>query len=230
MGPRSDRSAIPMTPDPIRILLVDDHAVLRAGLRALLEAEPGLTVVGEAGTGEEGVELAARLIPEVVVMDLSMPGMGGLEATRRIASKNGDTRVLVLTMHGEEEHLLPVLEAGGSGYVNKRGADEELIEAIRTVARGDVFLYPNAAKLLLQGFKGKAERGEQGPAGKLTDREREVLGYTAEGFSSAEIGKKLFISPKTVDTYRSRIMEKLGLHHRSELVRFALQQGLLKAE
>ena len=231
-----------MPANTIRILLVDDHAVLRAGLRALLEAEDGLEVVGEAGTGEEGVDMAERMHPEVVVMDLSMPGIGGLEATRRIATMSaaaggegspggrGATRVLVLTMHGEEEHLLPVLEAGGSGYVNKRGADEELIEAIRTVARGDVFLYPNAAKLLLQGFRGKAARGEEDPLAKLTERELEVLGYTAEGFSSAEIGKKLFISPKTVDTYRSRIMEKLGLHHRSELVRFALQQGLLKPE
>jgi len=237
-----------MPSDLIRILLVDDHAVLRAGLRALLEAEEGLEVIGEAGTGEEGVAMAERLKPDVVVMDLSMPGIGGLEATRRIAAmspsqapeatpREGDaapralgTRVLVLTMHGEEEHLLPVLEAGGSGYVNKRGADEELIEAIRTVARGDVFLYPNAAKLLLQGFRGKASREEREPLEKLTERELEVLGYTAEGYSSAEIGKKLFISPKTVDTYRSRIMEKLGLHHRSELVRFALQQGLLKAE
>jgi DNA-binding NarL/FixJ family response regulator len=232
-----------MSESPIRILLVDDHAVLRAGLRALLEAEDGLEVVGEAGTGEDGVAMAERLTPDVVVMDLSMPGIGGLEATRRIAAMSaeavaregserrpGGTRVLVLTMHGEEEHLLPVLEAGGSGYVNKRGADEELIEAIRTVARGDVFLYPNAAKLLLQGFRGKATRGEEDPLAKLTERELEVLGYTAEGFSSAEIGKKLFISPKTVDTYRSRIMEKLGLHHRSELVRFALQRGLLKPE
>jgi DNA-binding NarL/FixJ family response regulator len=219
-----------MTDDPIRILLVDDHAVLRAGLRALLEAEDGLEVIGEAGTGEEGAAVAERLKPNVVVMDLSMPGIGGLEATRRIAALGQNTRVLVLTMHGEEEHLLPVLEAGGSGYVNKRSADEELIQAIHTVARGDVFLYPNAAKLLLQGFRGKTDRGEEDPLGKLTERELEVLGYTAEGFSSAEIGKKLFISPKTVDTYRSRIMEKLGLHHRSELVRFALQQGLLKAE
>lgn len=218
-----------MTSDSIRILLVDDHAVLRAGLRALLEADTGLEVVGEAATGEDGIAMAERLGPDVVVMDLSMPGIGGLEATRRIAQLAGDTRVLVLTMHGEEEHLLPVLEAGGSGYVNKRSADEELIEAIRTVARGDVFLYPNAAKLLLQGFRGKGDH-EEDPLEKLTDREREVLGYTAEGFSSAEIGKKLFISPKTVDTYRSRIMEKLGLHHRSELVRFALQQGLLKAD
>lgn len=219
-----------MSSSSIRILLIDDHAVLRAGLRALLEAEPGLEVVGEGGTGEEGIVMVERLRPDVVVMDLSMPGIGGLEATRRIAGLEDGTRVLVLTMHGEEEHLLPVLEAGGSGYVNKRSADEELIEAIRTVARGDVFLYPNAAKLLLQGFRGKSDRDDEDPVEKLTDREREVLGYTAEGFSSAEIGRKLSISPKTVDTYRSRIMEKLGLHHRSELVRFALQQGLLKAE
>jgi DNA-binding NarL/FixJ family response regulator len=228
-----------MTTEPIRILLVDDHAMLRSGLRALLEVEPGLEVVGEAGTGEEGVEAAERLRPDVVVMDLSMPGIGGLEATRRIASglgeedggaETGCTRVLVLTMHAEEEHLLPVLEAGGSGYVSKRSADEELIEAIRTVARGDVFLYPDAAKLLLQGFRGKAPTGEEDPVARLSERELEVLSFTAEGFSAAEIGKKLSISPKTVDTYRSRIMEKLGLHHRSELVRFALRQGLLKAD
>ncbi len=217
-------------PAPIRVLLVDDHAVLRAGLRALLEAEPDLAVVGEAGTGEEGVLKAEQLRPDVVVMDLSMPGMGGLEAVRQIATLQTGTRVLVLTMHGEEEHLLPVLEAGGSGYVNKRSADEELIEAIHTVARGDVFLYPSAAKLLLRGFQARAEPGEVDPMERLTDREREVLGFTAEGFSSTEIGKKLFISPKTVDTYRARIMEKLGLHHRSELVRFALQTGLLRAE
>jgi len=217
-------------PDTVRILLVDDHAVLRAGLRALLEAEPGFQVVGEAGTGEDGVRLAGQTRADVVVMDLSMPGMGGLEAVRQIAALNQGTRVLVLTMHGEEEHLLPVLEAGGSGYVTKMSADEELIEAIHTVARGDVFLYPSGAKLLLRGLKAKAEPGEEDPLDRLTEREREVLSYTVEGFSSSEIGKKLFISPKTVDTYRARIMEKLGLRHRSELVRFALRKGLLKAE
>lgn len=217
-------------PDTVRILLVDDHAVLRAGLRALLEAEPGFQVVGEAGTGEEGVRLAGQTRPDVVVMDLSMPGMGGLEAVRQIAALDQGARVLVLTMHGEEEHLLPVLEAGGSGYVTKKSADEELIEAIHTVARGDVFLYPSGAKLLLRGLKAKAEPGEDDPLDRLTEREREVLSYTVEGFSSSEIGKKLFISPKTVDTYRARIMEKLGLRHRSELVRFALRKGLLKAE
>jgi DNA-binding NarL/FixJ family response regulator len=217
-------------PQQIRILLVDDHAVLRAGLRALLEAEPGFLVVGEAGTGEEAVMKTPQLRPDVVVMDLSMPGMGGLEAVRQIAALGTTARVLVLTMHGEEEHLLPVLEAGGSGYVNKRSADEELIEAIKTVASGDVFLYPSGAKLLLRGLKQKAEPGEDDPLSKLTEREREVLGFTVEGFSSSEIGKKLFISPKTVDTYRARIMEKLDLHHRSELVKFALRRGLLKAD
>ncbi len=216
--------------DMIRILLVDDHAVLRAGLRALLDAEDDMTVVGEAATGEEGVDLAKLKKPDVVVMDLSMPGIGGLEATRQIAALEQDTRILVLTMHAEEEYLLAVLEAGGSGYVKKTSADEDLTHAIRTVARGEVFLYPSAAKLLLQGFRVRGEPSEPDPLEQLSDREREVLAYTAEGYSSSEIGEKLFISPKTVDTYRSRIMEKLKLHHRSELVRFALKTGLLKSE
>jgi DNA-binding NarL/FixJ family response regulator len=215
-------------PETIRILLVDDHLVLRAGLKALLEAEKDFRIVGEASTGEEGVEKAQHLRPDVVVMDLSMPGAGGLEATRRIASET-KSKVLVLTMHSEEEYLLPVLEAGGSGYVRKTSADEDLTNAIRTVARDEVFLYPTAAKLLLQGFRVKGEDDRPDPLEKLTERERDVLAMTAEGFSSSEIGEKLFISPKTVDTYRSRIMEKLGLHHRSELVRFALDTGLLKA-
>ena len=218
-----------MPPEIIRILLVDDHLVLRAGLKALLDAETDMRVVGEASTGEEALEKAKNLKPDVVVMDLSMPGMGGLEATRKI-SEMGQARVLVLTMHSEEEYLLPVLEAGGSGYVKKTSADEDLTNAIRTVARDEVFLYPNAAKLLLQGFRVRGEDDQPDPLEKLTERERDVLAMTAEGYSSSEIGEKLFISPKTVDTYRSRIMEKLGLHHRSELVRFALNTGLLKAD
>ena len=215
--------------DPIRVLLADDHTVLRAGLRALLDREPDMQVVGEAATGEEAVERVEALRPDVVVMDLSMPGGGGLEATRQLTALGHGTRVLVLTVHAEEEYLLPVLEAGGSGYVTKTSADEDLTQAIRTVARGDVFLYPSAATLLLRGFTGKNER-DRDPVERLTDREREVLGLTVEGFSSSEIGRKLFISPKTVDTYRARIMEKLDLHHRSELVQFALRNGLLKAE
>lgn len=214
----------------IRIVLVDDHAVLRSGLKALLDAEEDMVVVGEASTGEEGVEKVERLKPDVVVMDLSMPGMGGLEATRAIVALGVDTRVLVLTMHAEEEFLLAVLEAGGSGYVRKTSADLELTTAIRTVARDEVYLYPSAAKLLLQGFKTKAAGAGPDPLDPLSDRERDVLQRTAQGFSSSEIGEKLFISPKTVDTYRSRIMQKLGLTHRSELVRFALETGLLRPD
>lgn len=215
-------------PDTIRVLLVDDHTVLRAGLRALLEAEDDIVVVGEAGTGEEGVEAVKRLKPDVVVMDLTMPGMGGLGALRQINALQLKSRVLVLTMHAEDEYLLAVLEAGGNGFVRKTSADHDLTAAIRTVARDEVFLYPSAAKLLLQGFKVKATERDHDPLQKLSERERDVLQMTAEGFSSTEIGQKLFISPKTVDTYRARLMEKLGLTHRSELVRTALKGGLLK--
>jgi DNA-binding NarL/FixJ family response regulator len=215
--------------DTIRIVLVDDHAVLRAGLKALLDAEPDFAVVGEASTGEEAIERAQRIKPDVMVMDLSMPGIGGMEAMRQIMTLQLGIKLLVLTMHTEEEYLLAVLEAGGSGYVRKTSADQDLTTAIRTVARDEVFLYPSAARLLLQGFKTKAEARGSDPLEKLTDRERDVLQQTVQGFSSSEIGEKLFISPKTVDTYRSRVMEKLGLTHRSELVRFALETGLLKA-
>ncbi len=214
----------------IKILLADDHTVLRAGLKALLDAEEDMHVVGEASNGEEAVDRAKALKPNVVVMDLSMPGMNGLEATRQIAALDQGTRVLVLTMHTEEEYLLPVLEAGGSGYVKKTSADEELAHAIRTVAKGEVFLYPSAARLLLEGFKNKREEAENDPLAQLSEREREVMALTVQGFSSSEIGEKLFISPKTVDTYRSRIMEKLGLNHRSELIRLAVRTGLLTGD
>ena len=210
-----------------KILLVDDHAMFRAGIRALLEAEGRMTVVGEASSGDDAVDRVRQLKPDVVVMDLSMPGSNGLEATRRIAALELDTKVLVLTVHAEEEYLVPVVEAGASGYLTKTSADTDLIEAIRVVARGEVYLPPKATTLLLQRYKA-SEADESAGLHDLSTREQEVLALTAEGYSSREIGKKLFISPKTVDTYRSRIMDKLGLNHRSELVRFALRVGLLK--
>lgn len=213
--------------DPIQILLVDDHAMFRAGIKALIEAEDRFTVVGEASSGDEAVDRARELKPDIIVMDLAMPGSNGLEATRRISALNLDTSVLVLTVHAEEEYLVPVVEAGASGYLTKTSADTDLIEALRVVARGQVFLPPKAATLLLKRYKDT--EGDDAPGVRdLSTREQEVLALTAEGFSSREIGEKLFISPKTVDTYRSRIMEKLGLSHRSELVRFALRSGLLK--
>ncbi|MEQ8331354.1 MAG: response regulator transcription factor [Longimicrobiales bacterium] len=214
-------------PEPICVLLADDHAMFRAGIRALLEASGGFEVVGEAASGDEALELVRELKPDVVVMDLSMPGSNGLDATRRLAGYSGDIRVLVLTVHAEEEYLVPVVEAGAHGYLTKTSADTDLIEAIRVVHRGEVFLPPRAATLLLRRYRSE-ENQDQAGLNDLSSREQEVLALTAEGFSSREIGQKLFISHKTVDTYRSRIMEKLQLNHRSELVRFALRVGLLK--
>jgi two-component system response regulator NreC len=213
--------------DPIKVLLVDDHAMFRAGIRALLEAEGRVEVVGEASSGDEAVDRVRELKPDVVVMDLAMPGSNGLEATRRINALDLDTAVLVLTVHAEEEYLVPVVEAGASGYLTKTSADTDLLEAIKVVARGQVFLPPSAATLLLKRYK-DVEDGQEAGLTELSAREQEVLALTAEGFSSREIGQKLFISPKTVDTYRARIMDKLGLTHRSALVRFALKVGLLK--
>lgn len=217
--------------EPIRILLVDDHALLRAGLRALLEETPEIEVLGEAASGEEAVSKVAELRPDVVLMDLTMPGIGGLEATRRIVAMGNGTRVLALTMHAAEEFLIPVLHAGGSGYVTKDSADDELLDAIRTVATGHVFLYPSAARLLLDSYRAPTLVPEaDDPVRLLSGREREVLLRTAEGYTASEIGQRLQISPKTVDTYRQRVMEKLQIHHRSELVQFALRRGLLQPQ
>lgn len=212
----------------ILVLLVDDHTLMRTGVRMVLQAEPDMEVVGEAASGDEGVRMAIELRPDVVLMDLSMPGIGGLEATRQIAAANTGARVLVLTVHGEEEYLMPVLEAGGSGYVTKHSADTDLVEAVRVVARGDVFLYPSAATVLTRSLR-TPRNVHDDPVNLLSPREREVLTLTAGGYSSTEIGDRLHLSHKTVETYRQRLMDKLDLHHRSELVRFALSRGLLQA-
>ena len=214
----------------IRVLLVDDHAVLRAGLRVLLEAERDIQVVGEAASGEEGIRKAEELRPDVVVMDLSMPRMDGLEATRRITAAGLPVRVLVLTVDAEADSLVPVLEAGAIGYVAKGASDGQLVEAIRVVSRGDPFLPPGSVRLLTESLRTGSPRALQSaPLSLLSGRERDVLALTAEGFSSAEIGERLGLSHKTVDTYRQRLMGKLGLHRRSEVVHFALDHGLLAA-
>ncbi len=214
----------------IRVLLADDHPVLRIGLRTLLEAEPDMEVVGEASDGEEAVRLAERLCPDVVVMDISMPGINGLEATRRIRKLEScsTVHVLVLTVHAQERYLFPVLQAGGAGYVLKSGADTELVDAIRIVAGGGAFLYPSATRLLLEDYINRAHSGEEKDSYELlSERERDVLRLTAEGYTGPEIADKLSLSPKTVETYRGRIMEKLQLRSRSELVHYALRKGLL---
>ena len=217
----------------IRIVLADDHAIFRAGLRALLDAQPDMQVVGEAGDGAQAVAKARELQPDVVLLDLSMPGMDGLTALRQMHEEGLGSRPLVLTMHAENEYLFQVLESGGYGYVLKQAVDTDLFEAIRRVASGEVFLYPSATTLLLSRYldqrgKGEADDGRDGGDSALSEREREVLVLTAEGYSSQEIGDQLALSAKTVETYRTRVMRKLNLHHRSDLVQYALRTGLLR--
>jgi len=230
-----------MRPDLIRVVLVDDHQIVRAGLKAVLSTAKDITVVGDGGSGKDALALAERLDPHVIVMDLSMPDMDGLAATRELQKANAlrkptpgepiTRRVLVLTMHTEDEHLVALLEAGAGGYLLKSVADRELVDAVRTVAAGDVYVQPTAARALARGLArrdGNAE--ERTRFEKLTDREQTVLKMVAEGFTAPEIGEHLTISPKTVDTYKQRIGEKLGLSHRSDYVKFALKLGLLKNE
>ena len=224
-------------PSTIRVVLADDHAIVRSGLKAVLSAAPDIHVIGEVANGRDAVAMVARLRPDVVVMDLSMQEMDGLAATKAIVGdappstdqSTPPTRVLVLTMHSEEEYLVPLLEAGAAGYLVKSAADRDLVDAIRTVARGDLYVRPSAARVLAKGVQRKDEHAtDRARFDKLTDRERDVLRLVAEGYTAPEIGEKLFISPKTVDTYKQRVNEKLGLTHRADYVKFALKLGLLQ--
>ncbi|HEY7860195.1 MAG TPA: response regulator transcription factor [Gemmatimonadaceae bacterium] len=217
-----------MSEELIRVILADDHAVVRAGLKAVLGASRDIEVVGEASNGAEAIALAERLDPDVVIMDLSMEPMDGTAATRQIAEKKLRARVLILTMHTEEDYLIPVLEAGASGFLMKNAADRELVDAVRTVARGDMFVRASATRILAQGIGKKDPLAtERARFERLTEREQNVLKFTARGYSAPEIGERLCISPKTVDTYKQRIGDKLGLTHRAEYISFALKLGLL---
>lgn len=217
-----------MSVDIIRVLLADDHAVVRAGLKAVLGAAKDIQVVGEASNGREAVDMVQRLDPDVVVMDLSMGEMDGSTATKELVKRGARAKVLVLTMHPEDDYLVPLLEAGAAGYLIKNAADRELVDAVRAVAHGDLYVQPSAARALARGLKRKEEHADERERfERLTDRERDVLRLVAAGYSAPEIGEQLFISPKTVDTYKQRINEKLGLSHRSDYVQFALKLGLL---
>jgi two-component system, NarL family, response regulator NreC len=214
----------------IRVVLVDDHAIVRTGLKAVLADAPEIDVVGEASGGNEAVDLLTRITADVVVMDLSMSDGDGVAATREITGAGDGTRVLVLTMHAEEAYLEAVLEAGASGYLGKADADRDLVEAVHAVARGEIFVQPSAARVLAQGARRRDEQAtERARYERLTDREREVMRLIAEGYTAPEIGEQLAISPKTVDTYKQRVNDKLGLTHRADYVKLALKLGLLQA-
>ena len=217
-----------MPGDIIRVILADDHTVVRRGLKAVLGTAKDIEVIGEARNGREAIALAERFKPDVVVMDLDMDDMGGADALKEIVEKGLPVRVLVLTMHAEEEYLVPLLEAGAAGYLVKSVADRELVDAVRAVAKGDMYVRQSAAHVLARRLTRKdPAQAERERFDKLTERERDVLRYVAQGYSAPEIGEKLFISPKTVDTYKQRIQEKMGLHHRSDYVQLALRLGLL---
>jgi DNA-binding NarL/FixJ family response regulator len=219
-----------MTGDVIRVILADDHAVVRAGLRTILSSARDIAIMSEASSGREAVALADRYKPDVVVMDLVMPDTDGIDATRQIAA-SGSAKVLVLTMHTGDEHLAAALAAGASGYLVKSAAERELVDAVRAVARGDVYVQPAAVRVVAQRLQ-RTERvaTDRARLERLTDRERDVLRLVAEGYGAPEIGERLSISAKTVDTYRRRINEKLGISQRPEYVRFALRVGMLSLE
>ncbi len=214
----------------IRLLIVDDHAVLRAGLRMLLDVQPDMTVVAEADTGEDAVAQARQQRPDVILLDLSMPGMGGLEAIRRLREVDPSMRILVLTMHDDEGYLRRALEAGSAGYVLKRAADAELVSAIRAVAGGGTYLHREHVAVLLQGTGETGEDvvdAQREVCEALSARERQVLQLVALGHTNQQVADSLCLSIKTVETYRGRLMRKLGLATRAALVRYALDQGLL---
>jgi DNA-binding NarL/FixJ family response regulator len=209
----------------LRLLLVDDHVVVREGLRALLASDPRFEIVGEAAEGDGAISAANSLNPDVVVMDVSLPGMNGVQATRQLKLRQPDVRVVALTVHEEGGYLRSLLDAGASGYVLKRSAASELVRALHVVGDGGTYLDPGMAGQLV----GKLVRNapHAGPAPGLSDREREVVRLVARGYSNKEIASKLEVSVKTVETYRYRAVEKLGLRGRADLVRYAIEQGWL---
>jgi DNA-binding NarL/FixJ family response regulator len=214
----------------IRVLIADDHAIVREGVRALLTLSDDMTVVGEAANGREAIELARRLSPDVILMDIAMPGLGGLEATIEIRKENPQARILVLTQYEDREYIRRFLKAGVSGYVLKKAAGAELTSAIRAVHRGGLVLDPEVAREAMREQTGSAGPGGGDPYDTLTDREKQVLKLVAEGHSNKDVAELLDISVKTAMSHREHIMQKLDLHSRTDLIRFAIQQGVIRVD
>jgi two-component system response regulator NreC len=213
-----------------KVLIADDHAIVREGVRMILAKEPDIEVVGEAEDGQQALDLVEQRRPNVVIMDLSMPGMGGIEATKKVKEQHPKVNVLVLTMHEDESYVFQLLRAGASGYVLKRAAAQDLVQAVRAAAKGEAFLYPSVARKVVEDYLKRVEAGEgRDRYDGLTEREREILTLIAQGLSNQHIAEKLFISIKTVQTHRAHVLEKLGLHDRTELVRYAIRKGLIEA-
>ena len=223
---------MPARTHKIRVMIADDHAILRAGLRMLVNAQADMEVVSEASDGEKAIQTARETKPDVALLDLTMPRVGGMKALQQMARECSEVRVLVLTMHDDPAYLRSALAAGASGYLLKRAVDAELIAAIRAVHRGGVFVDPRLANVLVQDVLAKKSRkaGSTQPANILSHRELQVLKLVARGYTSAEIAKQIFVGVKTIETYRSRLAEKLGLRTRSDVIRFAVQMGLLTPE
>jgi len=217
------------TPERIRVLIADDHPMFRHGMRALLDSVPDVEVVGEAGTGDDAIALAEASSPDVILMDIKMPGINGLEATRRIVQASPGAGVLVLTMHENDEYVFQALRAGASGYMLKEAADTELITALHVVRSGQFYLSPTAQSVMVGDYLQRVRSGEEKDSySSLTEREREILKLVAEGYTNNQIAERLVISPKTVDTHRTHVMDKLNLHSRAELVKYAMRRGLLE--
>ena len=215
----------------IRVLIVDDHAVVRAGIRLLLDSQPDMKVVGEAQDGQESLVQVRKLKPDVVLMDITMPGMGGVEATQAIKKAYPQVQILALTMHEDTAHFFRMLQAGASGYVVKGADPSELLSSIRVVFQNKAYLFPSLARKLVDDYLERLEVGEEKDSyARLTAREREVLKLIGEGYTSREIAEMLFLSINTIERHRTNLMDKLGMHNKSQLIRFAIRKGLVKLE
>ena len=215
-----------MSTPKIKVLIVDDHTIVRDGICALLALAGDVEVVGEAANGNEALQKVKELMPDVVLMDIAMPILGGLEATRRIRKEFPRTKVLILTQHEDKEFVFPVIEAGASGFISKVAASSELTSGIRSIHQGDSYLSPSIARLLLEDYRLGAGRAHD-PYEQLTGRERDVLKLVAEGHTTQEIANILVITPKTVEGHKTSLMAKLGIHNRVELVKYALRKGII---
>ncbi len=215
----------------IKVFIADDHAMMREGLRLIIEAERDISVIGEAADGRQAVRLIQRLTPDVVIMDIAMPMLNGIEATVQILDSKTFTRIIILSMHSSKEHIFRALEAGAKGYLLKEAAGNEMVKAIRAVYSGNRFLSDRISQTVIEDYiHQRVADSEESPIKRLSPREREVLQLVVEGKSSAEIARNLFLSPKTVETYRSRLMHKLGIKDLPGLVKFAIQHGMTSVE